>query len=135
MIYKDFQHLHEKSNIRNGKTEEIHIYLVKRYAVILPLMKSKAFKDESEWRLVLTEAQVDRRDAKWRPNGRYTVPFVELKLWPSFEEENKQRGLKHRYLPHCKAVLGPEAHSLAAHYYDHMLGAGNWERSTLSLRT
>ena len=112
--------------------QKLYVYFVERYLLLLPLMKSDFFQSENEWRLVLTEAQVIRREALWSSRPRYAVPYIELQLKG---ELHKAGNISFPDNCRCKVVLGPEAHPLAMHYFDHRLGITSWKESGISFRS
>lgn len=129
-VQSSLQSIHTR--IIEANRHDLYVYLVRWYLLILPLMKSDSFERECEWRLVLTEAEVTRSKADWRPGRRYAVPYVDLQLKGKISEAG-YLNLSEEYS--CEAILGPEAHSLAMHFYDHRLGIGRCKQSGINFRS
>ena len=130
LLYQDLLFVTHKRSLAgvgsSGSSLDYSAALIARYALILPLLKDPEFASEQEWRLLVVADQVPADEVKWRSGAQFAVPYVVLSL----EEQAARagRGVKasagtNNPVPvtlgtSCKAVLGPGAHPLAAHYFD-----------------
>lgn len=97
--------------------------LIRRYALFTALTKSPDFESENEWRLVLTEAQVNRQSACWRQASGHAIPYLTLALWKGGKPSqlvNAQMPVKQLRSAYggCHVVIRKDANPLTRYYYD-----------------
>ena len=94
-------------------SQKLHAKLVERYACFSSLMKHPSFSSESEWRLLLTQAQVNREEACWQPGEAYAKPYATLRFGEA-DKSSETNSLCGR----CNVMINARDYSLARHYFD-----------------
>ncbi len=126
VIYDSLENLAElvfedMSSLKLGgvsNSQELHSRLVERYACFSSLMKHPSFSSENEWRLLLTQAQVDRGEVCWQTGEAYAKPYANL----GFAEKGKDWQLNPaesgNLRAYCDIKINTQDYNLARHYFD-----------------
>lgn len=121
LFYEDMRSILDP--VSSLEAEKRRQALIRRYALFTALTKSPDFDSENEWRLVLTEAQVNRQSASWRQASDYAIPYLTLALWkggkPSkmFNAQMPVKQLRSAY-GGCHVIIRKDADPLIRYYYD-----------------
>ena len=121
LLYEDMLNILDSVQLIDA--EKRRQMLIERYALFTALVKSPDFESENEWRLVVTEAQVDRRSASWRQSSNYAIPYLKLALWDGGKPSQPINGclpkkrLKKAYVG-CRVMVRKGSDPLVRFYYD-----------------
>ena len=102
-----------------SSSQEIHSKLVERYACFGSLMKHPSFSSENEWRLLLTQTQVDRGEVCWQTGEAYARPYANLGFAEKGKDWQKCNPTEAGSLrAHCNVKINAQDYDLARHYFD-----------------
>lgn len=100
-------------------SQELHSRLVERYACFSSLMKHPSFSSENEWRLLLTQAQVDRGEVCWQTGEAYAKPYANLGFAEKGKDWQKRDSTAASNLrAYCNIRINTQDYNLARHYFD-----------------
>lgn len=116
--------LEDMRSLKLGNTldpQELRVKLVERYACFISLMKHPSFSSENEWRLLLTQAQVNREEACWQPGDAYAKPYATLGFGEKGKGCRESKSTDASNLRgYCKIVVNSRDYGLARHHFDFM---------------